>query len=326
MRGILLHATAEHRRNPGLFDPLRTDTYQLAEQIAAIATRSRVMSLEEVLDHLVEGRPFPAHAVHVSIDQGYLGTLEAAELLERHRLPWALFVTVGTVMDRRSPWFVRLADAVSVSSNVLDANGMLHDLSDSDGKHRFFSLASAAVRGAGPNEEEAAALILDLPGMSQPDETRWPFLELEHVRELHGAGVTIGSHAMSGTDLVGLSAMRLGTEVSASRERLARALGQPVCFFAYPGDRSDRRARSLVRREYELALGGSHPGLGGETRYRLARHDAGHDRRGVDLALGDVHDVSAAVGDNLRRIIDRSQARRLMHSHTSRPVRTQRSR
>jgi peptidoglycan/xylan/chitin deacetylase (PgdA/CDA1 family) len=322
MRGIRLHAATEHRRSGGLFDPLRSDTYALAEQVTTIATRAHVISLDEVLDHLVEGRPFPARAVHLSIDEGYLGTLEAAELLDRNRLPWTLFVTVGAVIDRSLPWFVRLADAVSVSTNVLDGDGMLHDLSDNDGKTRFFSRASAVVRGAGANQEEVANLILGLPGMSQPDETRWPFLQIAQVRELMASGVTIGSHATSHVDLVGITAQRLETEVSGSRRRLAAALEQPVRFFAYSGGRHDRRARSLVQQEYQLAVDCS-PSVPGQTRYRLGRHDAGHDRLGVDVALGDARRATAPVGRSLGKLLRRSSGRLLIAPRSARPQRTQ---
>jgi peptidoglycan/xylan/chitin deacetylase (PgdA/CDA1 family) len=315
VHGILLHAACEQRRQSGLFDPFTTDTYALAEQIATVASRARVVSLDEVLDHLAEGQPLPAHAVHLSIDQGYVGTLVAAELLERYRLPWTLFVTVDAALDRRLPWFVRLADAVSVSRTVLDPSGRLHDLSDTDGKQRFFSRAAMGLRSRRVDQEEALARFLDLPGMSQPDQSRWPFLEIEHLRELHGAGVAIGCHPASDIGLAGLPEERLEIEISGSRKRLAEFLHSPVRFFAFPYGFSDRRSRSLVRREYELAVGDPGELLGG-VRYRLLRRDAGFDRPGIDSALDLGGLTRGQVRTHVRRVGHRLSVRR---SITPRP-------
>ena len=57
----------------------------------ACSRDSVVLSLAEVHDHLREGRPLPRRAVHISFDDGYRNNLVAAEILQRHRLPWTLF-------------------------------------------------------------------------------------------------------------------------------------------------------------------------------------------------------------------------------------------
>jgi peptidoglycan/xylan/chitin deacetylase (PgdA/CDA1 family) len=307
MRGLLLHPVTARRQHPEYPDPVLIDVHNLARQVGALSTRARVVPIAEIVDHLAEGRPSPPGTVHLSIDDGFAGTLAAAEVLDRHRLPWTLFVTADAVLDGRAPWFVRIADAVWASSNVLDTNGHLHDVSDADGKAGFLRMAMATVLAAPVGQQaDIIGRILSLPGMAAPDGTRWPFLRLDELKELASAGVTIGSHSATHADLTRVRREQLEEEVAA-RRRLEAVLGVPVLYFAYPHGRHNRLVRQAVRREHELAVGGRVTGWR-ETRFSLGRHDVGSDRRGLDLAL---HPDGPSLRTRaVRNVVDRVDARR----------------
>jgi peptidoglycan/xylan/chitin deacetylase (PgdA/CDA1 family) len=76
-------------------------------------------------------------------------------------------------------------------------------------------------------------------------------LEPSMVREMHGTGMHVGSHAMTHHFLTTLSARDEQDELARSKELLEGIVGQPVDHFAPPGGRwSKRTAGALRRLEY----------------------------------------------------------------------------
>src|SRR5438552_328919 len=143
MRAVFYHGVADRRNSRGYLASLFADVHDFQEQVATIARRWHPVSLAEVHEHIVEQRPLPDRAVHLSIDDGFRTTLPAAEILDRHRVPWTLFVVSEAVLVGYEPWYVRLANAVSASANVRGRDGAVHDLSDAAGEYRFLHLVKA---------------------------------------------------------------------------------------------------------------------------------------------------------------------------------------
>lgn len=73
-------------------------------------------------------------------------------------------------------------------------------------------------------------------------------LTWEQVREMHAAGMTIGSHTMTHPSLPRVDDAVLWQELFASKIELERRLGQPVLHFAYPGGAYDDHAQQLVHK------------------------------------------------------------------------------
>ena len=81
------------------------------------------------------------------------------------------------------------------------------------------------------------------------------FLTWGDLRLLEQAGVTIGSHTVTHTELPSLDDQRARTELTTSRRVLERRLGHPVQWLAYPAGREDARIVSLARSAgYVLAV------------------------------------------------------------------------
>jgi peptidoglycan/xylan/chitin deacetylase (PgdA/CDA1 family) len=80
-------------------------------------------------------------------------------------------------------------------------------------------------------------------------------LDAEGVRELHAAGMELGSHAMTHRDLRTLGDAELAEELVASRAAIERLTGVPCRTLAYPYGLYDRRvARAAADAGYELAF------------------------------------------------------------------------
>ncbi len=82
-----------------------------------------------------------------------------------------------------------------------------------------------------------------------------PLLSLAQVRELHAAGIHIGSHSLTHRSLTRLSTAELEREVKDSKSKLEDMLGSEVPCFAYPYGDADARVRAAVARAgYKVAM------------------------------------------------------------------------
>ena len=255
MRVLSYHGVVDRLEQVNYFSSLFTDITNFEEQVALLARRARTVSLAEFGASLADGRPLPEDAVHVSIDDGFRNNLRAAEILDRHGIPWSLFVIVDAVLDGYRPWFVRMADAIHATTNVMLRDGSVFEMSGRGAKRRFARMAKARIMSSpDANQDRAVDAFLALRGMVCPPETSWPFLETAELRELHTAGVEIGNHSRSHRNLVRCPDADLEAEVVAGKVRLEDVLGGPIRHFAYPDGRNDRRVRRLVGAHHVFGL------------------------------------------------------------------------
>lgn len=81
-----------------------------------------------------------------------------------------------------------------------------------------------------------------------------PLLTADGVRELHAAGLEIGSHGLLHRALPGLADGELAEETSASRSLLSGAIGSDVVSFCYPyGAFDDRSVAAVASAGYRAA-------------------------------------------------------------------------
>jgi peptidoglycan/xylan/chitin deacetylase (PgdA/CDA1 family) len=98
-------------------------------------------------------------------------------------------------------------------------------------------------------------------------------LDGDGIRELHAAGLEIGSHGLNHRNLMGLDGASLERETAGSREVLEEVVGAPVTSFCYPYGGFDDRAVEAVRRSGYRSATVIRSGIGdpGGDPYRLRR-------------------------------------------------------
>jgi peptidoglycan/xylan/chitin deacetylase (PgdA/CDA1 family) len=116
-----------------------------------------------------------------------------------------------------------------------------------------------------------------------------PLLSAGEIRELHGAGIEIGSHAATHRALTPLGDADLAREVAGSRETLEAITGAPVTSFCYPyGDVDDRVVEAVRAAGYRAATvirGGIPEDLSDPFRLKRVAVRGTHTRLDFLLAL-----------------------------------------
>ena len=82
-----------------------------------------------------------------------------------------------------------------------------------------------------------------------------------HLREMHAAGMQVGSHAMKHRFMTTLSARDEEGELVQSRATLEHVIGHPVLHFAPPGGRWSGRTREALKRAGYVAVSTSRYGF-----------------------------------------------------------------
>lgn len=163
--------------------------------------------------------------------------------------PYRITVTPDR-LDRQLTWLrrrglrgVSIAELLAAPTRT-DLVGLTFD----DGYADFLDHALPVLR-----EHEFGATLFVLPGRLggenawDPLGPRKPLLTADGIRQACEAGVEIGSHGLTHTDLTGADDLRLKSEVVESRAALEELTGAPVDGFCYPYGRIDERAVDAVR-------------------------------------------------------------------------------
>jgi len=205
------------------------DAAGLREQCEHMRKHYHPVTLTDIADSLRGGRPLPANAIAVTIDDGYRDFVTAAHpVFHAYDIPTTIFV-VSDFLDgaRWLPHDVvryalahtaRKAPAVDVSAFNARLKGRPHAERD--------AAIAALVR----------ELEVDIP--SRPPEEYAP-MTWDDARGIVREGVEIGVHTKTHAILSQVTdAARLLEEILTPRARIEAELGRPALHFCYPNGRS----------------------------------------------------------------------------------------
>jgi peptidoglycan/xylan/chitin deacetylase (PgdA/CDA1 family) len=236
-------------------------------QLQLLKRHYAVISPDEFLLWLREGRGLPEKAVLLTCDDGLLNHLRVMlPILQEEELKCLFFVTGSSLGNTPEMlWYVELYLLLLQArpqDKPLRLQGILIPQISADlGQRRSLWLellrtVSRASTVARRSFLKEAAEKLGL----QPSwkarylgdslrRNRFQVLQLPELKQLADAGMTIGAHTMSHPALVDQSVEFARAEIAECREALELSLGRPVWAIAYPfGEPS-----SVGTREYRLA-------------------------------------------------------------------------
>jgi len=209
-------------------------------QVAHLARHYRVISLDEAVDRLCAGTPFPPRAVAITFDDGYRDNYTPAlPILTRHGVTATFFVTAGPVVHGERFWVAWLREAVH---RAPDAVGVARALGipcegweESEQQREWLvDLITRRVCQSDLREREAIMAVVEEHTGDTDCWTADYMLTPEEVEEMHAAGMTIGSHTCSHPILARLEPETAARELAESRQLLESVIGAPVRHLAYP--------------------------------------------------------------------------------------------
>jgi len=229
---------------PGLLSATPAD---FARQMEFVAASYRVVSVEDVLDTVRNGRSLPSRAVLLTFDDAYCDFAESAwPVLRRHGLPVTLFVPTGFPdHPERSFWWDRLYQALAATTaERVDTPLGPSPLRTPQDRLRLFLGLRERIKGLPHKDamERVDGICQELgAGRAAPRVLSWGAL-----RSLASEGVSLGAHTRSHPVVDQISAAEVRAEVSGSIEDLEREIGAVLPIFAYPAGRFDDEAVRVV--------------------------------------------------------------------------------
>lgn len=233
---------------PAMLISLRT----LERHIDWIASRYRIVSLDELALHLEHDPESAGRLAAVTFDDGYADFYHAAfPLLRRKGVPAAVFVVTDLVGTGRTQSydllylllgraFARWKDPdremtrrVAVAGGATLTQDLPRPVADRQ-------LEVAVHLLAGMPQSSLLRLIEQLRSEfppSQGDLESLRSLDWSMIAEMSGAGITIGSHTRSHPLLTNESYPKVKTETTGSRALLEQRLSRKILHFAYPDGR-----------------------------------------------------------------------------------------
>jgi peptidoglycan/xylan/chitin deacetylase (PgdA/CDA1 family) len=213
------------------------------------------------LDHALSrnGR-FP---VFVTFDDGYKNNLIVAEILSRHKIPWALFVTTDALGRENSIWTVELSLLLlhgnATGIDILERKWTLSTRQERETAFQTIRYAMKAVPAV-----ERVVIMQNIRGQFPAGETqrlleKFPSMQMltwEEVRQLSNAGVVVGSHGyrheIHHRDQPSDTRWE---ELTLSKYKIEEQLGHSCDAFAYPnGDFNDNSPNELRDAGYKYGF------------------------------------------------------------------------
>lgn len=213
---------------------------QFRAQVAWLKSEYTPIRLCDVIECIDAGRPLPPKAVVITFDDGYDDNYHVAfPILREFGVPATFFVSTGYIdsgMSYAYDWLVHLFYCNSASHVVIPE--LRIETPMPRGRNERAALAERVLdRIKALPEAQQAAIIRRI-------EEEWSIPRTAHVdsrpmtwdqlREMHAAGMEIGSHGVNHWMLARLPHAEMAAELADSRSTLDRELKAPVQVISYP--------------------------------------------------------------------------------------------
>lgn len=196
--------------------------------------------LAAMTDALAAGKAPPSGSVAITFDDGYADNyFQAFPVLREHQIPATVYVATEGVDGGPLLWASELRTALMTTTaehlRVEIGGGQDFDLGDDEKRRRAVrTLTHILVPVEAALRRRILLTIrseLDVDGTM---EFQRVMLTSAQIRELHRAGVTIGAHTQTHSNMTLISPEQVRAEIGGSRERLEAIIGAAVREFAYP--------------------------------------------------------------------------------------------
>jgi peptidoglycan/xylan/chitin deacetylase (PgdA/CDA1 family) len=225
--------------------------------LAWLAARFQMVSLQHLLDGILQGRPVAVRGeVALTFDDGLRNHFDTAyPVLQRLGLPATYFVCPDLIENRRWIWNHEARTRLRTMTPQARAEFARRTFGSS-----IDDIETLVQRMKGLRIEERQRAEADVRTQtpdfvpSALDRQRFDPLSWQELAELDPALITIGSHTLSHPILPLVDDDVLERELGGSRRVLEERLNRPVDLFCYPNGSTDDRVHAVVGRHYRAAV------------------------------------------------------------------------
>lgn len=214
-------------------------------QLAIVRRRFTPMRFDELADCLERGRRIPSRAVLITFDDGYDDNYRIAfPLLREAGLSAMFFVSSGHIESGRPyayDWLVYMLCTTTQPRLLAPELGIDWPLpgADAEGLAARRLLAGQLLDRIKTLDAAGQQALVDRlqREWGMPDVAGHPDcrpMDWDQLREMHAAGMEIGSHGVDHRMLAKLSPQAMRDEVAGSKQAIEAALGAAVTAMSYP--------------------------------------------------------------------------------------------
>jgi peptidoglycan/xylan/chitin deacetylase (PgdA/CDA1 family) len=263
-------------------------------QMKFLRRHFRLLSIDELADHLESGRDLPSRSCVVTFDDGWRDNFEhALPILRDQQVPAVIFVATDYIGGDECFWQERLSRLLfnglrgdTAARQLVEKMVARPGLAGCDDAERRRAIRAAVdgLKKVPTSEIEALEARLREAVGSSGSAGDDRFMDWQQVAGLvKGTRVSVGAHGCSHTPLTKLSPERAALELAESGKRVAEVLGMPTKSIGYPNGNYDDTVVRLTRAAgYRLGFT-TDKGLVGEVRdpFKLPRINIGGSATGT---------------------------------------------
>ncbi|MCH8505576.1 MAG: polysaccharide deacetylase family protein [Ectothiorhodospiraceae bacterium] len=225
-----------YHRFSGEPQPGHVSAARFEEQVRYIARHHHPMALGELITHLREVRPVPAHTLVITVDDGYADFHDVAwPILKKHGVPATLFVTTGFVDRELWLWPDQVAWLLEQAPEIPEQL-QLRDASIPTAGNAWQSLINHLLTLPDQAKHEMIQRLAEQLQTTLPSEAPAAYASCtwDQLRRMQDEGLEVGGHTHTHPTLPKVEHENLPGEIHFCRERLQAELGDQPRPFCYP--------------------------------------------------------------------------------------------
>lgn len=234
-----------------LFPSLAVSESMFAAQMATLAARCQVVTIEEGLRQIKSRDRQQKPLVAVTFDDGYADNISvAAPIMAKHGIRATFFIVTGFVGTTSELWYdiaARKWEAAS-SQQLSDAVSQAGVRVSWQDEKPSLPTWMALLKGVDQQLRDEIVMALPDPGPVAARQHLDRLMTQDELRQLKRAGHEVASHSMSHPLLPQLEPQALQSELVHSRQLLELWLQGEVRGFSYPNGDYDDRVKDAVAR------------------------------------------------------------------------------
>ncbi len=202
----------------------------------------KIISLDEVVDHLKRGEKFNKPTVAITIDDGFKNNFDLLfPVLKKENIPATIFLTAGLIGTQKKIWVNHLEDFILRTKNAeIHLNGSLkeekYSLASREDKRRAYLSILRQLKDM-PIKERNICMKEIESQLDIVESQERQMLNWDEVRFMRKEGISFGAHTCTHPILTNMPLKEAQREITESKQIIEYQLGEKVKHFAYPNGR-----------------------------------------------------------------------------------------